>query len=279
MIDQYVVIGNPIAHSKSPWIHAQFTRICDDALDYSLLEVEPGSEAFTKAIKQLLKAGVNGANITMPFKEVAWSLADHLSARAKLAGAVNTLTFADNGLVFGDTTDGVGLVNDLTNNIKINPKAKKILILGAGGAVKGVLQPLLAQEPEVIHIANRTVQRAQELVEIFSGLGSVSAGSYEHLPELGKFDIIINATPANFSGELPPLPSGIFAPQGLGYDMSYASEPTVFEQWCADNGASAVHNGLGMLVEQAAESFYIWRSRRPATKKVLADLKRSLKAK
>lgn len=277
MIDQYAVIGNPIAHSKSPWIHAEFARLCDDALDYSTLQVEPDAEAFARAIRHFMEAGAKGANVTMPFKEIAWVTADHLTARAELAGAVNTLTFADNGKIFGDTTDGVGLVNDLANNIKIKLEAKKILILGAGGAVKGVLQPLLEQKPAAIHIVNRTLQRADELVDTFSDYGAISAGSYDTLHELGKFDAVINATPTNFSGELPPLPSNLFTSEGLGYDMSYAAEPTVFERWCAGNGAAAVSNGLGMLVEQAAESFYIWRGRRPTTRKVLFDLKQYLK--
>ena len=275
-LDQYAVIGNPIAHSKSPWIHAEFTRICDDALDYTLLECEPTPEAFASTIKQFMSEGANGANVTMPFKEMAWAMADHLSKRALLAGAVNTLTFTDTGMIFGDTTDGVGLVNDLTINKKMALKSKKILILGAGGAVKGVLQPLLEKEPAVVHVVNRTVQRAEELVEIFSDFGNISAGSYESLPELGTFDIVINATPANFSGQLPPISAGVFSAKSMGYDMGYDAGPTLFERWCKENGASAVSNGLGMLVEQAAESFYIWRMRRPATKKVLADLKKLL---
>lgn len=278
MIDQYAVIGNPIAHSKSPWIHTEFAKICDDAVDYKVLEAEPNPEAFIAAVQQFIKAGANGANVTMPFKEVAWSMADHLTYRAKLAGAVNTLTFTDNGMIFGDNTDGVGLVNDLTVNMKLKLKRNRILILGAGGAVKGVLQPLLEKEPALIHVVNRTVERAEELAEVFSDFGSISAGSYDELPKQGAFDVIINATPANFSGELPPVSPEIFAIESLAYDMSYAAEPTLFEKWCTDNGASKVSNGLGMLVEQAAESFFIWRDRRPVTKKVLADLKKSLKA-
>lgn len=278
MIDQYAVFGNPIAHSKSPWIHTEFAKICDDEVDYKVLEAEPNPEAFITAIQQFMKAGANGANVTMPFKEVAWSMADHLTYRAKLAGAVNTLTFTDDGQIFGDNTDGVGLVNDLTVNMKVKLKDKRILILGAGGAVKGVLQLLLEQEPSVIQVVNRTVERAEELAETFSEFGSISAGSYDGLPALGEFDVIINATPANFSGELPPVSPEIFAANSLAYDMSYAAEPTLFEKWCTDNGASKVNNGLGMLVEQAAESFFIWRGRRPVTKKVLAELKKSLKA-
>ena len=278
MIDQYAVIGNPIAHSKSPWIHAEFSQICDERLNYGLLESEPDAEAFKSIIKRFIESGAKGVNVTMPFKEIAWEMADQLSERAKLAGAVNTLSFTDAGLILGDTTDGVGLVNDLTNNIKINLASKKILILGAGGAVKGVIQPLLEKEPEVVHIVNRSVHRAEELVGVFSTYGPVSAGSYDHLPGLGQFDVVINATPANFSGELPPIPADIFTSQGLAYDMSYAAAPTLFERWCVENGASAVCNGLGMLVEQAAEAFYIWRDKRPPTEQVLADLRTSLQA-
>ncbi len=276
MIDKYAVFGNPIAHSKSPWIHTEFAQICDDAVDYTWIESEPTAEAFSEAIKQFINAGANGANVTMPFKEMAWVMADKLSARAQLAGAVNTLTFADNGMIFGDTTDGVGLVNDLTLNFKLKLKDKKILILGAGGAVKGVLQPLLQQDPQLVHIVNRTVQRAEELVDIFADYGNISAGSYQQLSELGTFDIIVNATPANFSGELPPITPEIFADKSIAYDMSYAAERTLFERWCTENGASAAYNGLGMLVEQAAESFYIWRGRRPETKQVLKKLKKLL---
>jgi len=277
-MDEYAVIGNPIAHSKSPWIHAEFSQICDERLNYGLLESEPGAEAFKNTVKQFIEAGAKGVNVTMPFKEIAWEMADQLSERAKLAGAVNTLSFTDAGLILGDTTDGVGLVNDLTNNIKINLASKKILILGAGGAVKGVIQPLLEKEPEIVHIVNRTVRRAEELAGVFNNYGPVSAGSYDHLPGLGQFDVVINATPANFSGELPPIPSDIFTSHGLAYDMSYAATPTLFERWCVENGASAVCNGLGMLVEQAAEAFYIWRDKRPPTEQVLADLRKSLQA-
>jgi len=279
MIDQYAVIGNPIAHSKSPWIHTQFAKICNDEVDYRLLEAEPNPEAFISTVKGFIASGAKGANVTMPFKEVAWSMSDHLSFRAKLAGAVNTLTFTDNGEIFGDTTDGVGLVNDLTVNMEVNLKQKRILVLGAGGAVKGVLQPLLEKEPAVIHVVNRTVERAEELADVFSEFGTISAGSYDGLSELEAFDIIINATPANFNGELPPISPEILANNSLAYDMSYAAEPTLFETWCSENGASQATNGLGMLVEQAAESFFIWRDRRPDTKQVLADLKKSLKAK
>jgi len=273
MIDQYAVIGNPIAHSKSPWIHTEFARLCDDELNYSLLDAEPTPEAFNEAIQQFIQSGANGVNVTMPFKEMAWAMADNLTARAALAGAVNTLTFTDTGRIFGDTTDGIGLVNDLTINMKLKLKHKKILILGAGGAVKGVLQPLLEHEPSLVHIVNRTVQRADELVETFKDYGNLSAGGYQQLPSLGAFDIVMNATPANFNGDLPPILPEVFAAKCVAYDMSYAAEPTVFEVWCVNNGASKVCNGLGMLVEQAAESFFIWRNRRPDTKPVLAKLK------
>ena len=276
MTDQYAVIGNPISHSKSPWIHTGFAKLCDEQLNYTLLESDPTAEAFRSTIRQFIEAGAKGVNVTMPFKQIAWGMADQLSERAKLAGAVNTLSFTDDGSILGDTTDGVGLVNDLTNNIGINLASKRILILGAGGAVKGVIQPLLEKEPGIIHIVNRTVQRAEELAEIFSAYGPISAGSYQQLAGLGQFDIIINATPANFSGELPPVPAEIFTAESLAYDMSYAAEPTIFERWCSDKGVLTVCNGLGMLVEQAAESFYIWRNKRPPTKQVLADLKKSL---
>ena len=276
MVDQYAVIGNPIAHSKSPWIHAEFARVCDDVIDYGLLESEPTVEAFEASIKQFMQAGGNGLNVTMPFKEMAWALSDHLSHRAKLAGAVNTLTFTDNGDIHGDTTDGVGLVNDLTVNMGVQLEGKKLLILGAGGAVKGVIQPLLEKQPELLGIANRTVEKAEELVEVFRDYGDLSAGSYPDASSLGAFDVIINATPSNFSGELPPVSSAVFAKDSVAYDMSYAAEATVVEQWSKENGEQQVGNGLGMLVEQAAESLSLWRGRRPNTKGVLAELRKSL---
>ncbi|MGB1310853.1 MAG: shikimate dehydrogenase [Leucothrix sp.] len=273
MMDQYAVIGHPVAHSKSPWIHAKFAKNCDDAINYGLLECDPSAEAFSAAIREFIAAGANGANVTMPFKEMAWELADHLTPRATLAGAVNTLTFTDDGLVLGDTTDGVGLVNDLTLHMEVAIDAKRILILGAGGAVKGVVQPLLEKLPACVHIANRTVQRATELVDVFSGFGKITASSYQDVSALEPFDVVINATPANFSGELPPVTSAIFADDSVAYDMSYAATPTLFEQWCKDNGVNKVRNGLGMLVEQAAESFFIWRGKRPETKTVLDELR------
>ena len=276
MIDQYAVIGHPISHSKSPWIHAQFSKNSDEVIHYGLLESDPSPEAFTQTIKQFIAAGAKGVNVTMPFKEMAWEMADHLSERAKLAGAVNTLTFTDDSQILGDTTDGVGLVNDLTENMNVELNQKRILILGAGGAVKGVLQPLLEKEPSLIHVVNRTVERAENLATTFSVYGNISGGSYKDLPAKGTFDVVINATPANFSGELPPVPSEAFADNCLAYDMSYGSEPTLFEKWCVENGVSQTSNGLGMLVEQAAEAFYIWRNKRPSTSQVLIDLKHSL---
>ena len=275
-MDRYAVIGHPIKHSKSPWIHTQFAQICNQSIEYGFLESEPNSEAFKETIRQFVASGGKGVNVTMPFKEVAWQMADQLSDRAMLAEAVNTLTFSEDGMVTGDTTDGVGLVTDLSQNMLLDIKDKKVLILGAGGAVKGVLQPLLAKRPKAIHIVNRTVERAQDLAETFNRFGIISGGSYQDLPSLGSFDIIINATPANFSGELPPISPDIFSDEALAYDMSYAAEPTLFEVWAGKNGAAKVSNGLGMLVEQAAESFYIWRATRPSTEQVLSDLRNSL---
>ena len=275
-LDKYAVIGHPIAHSKSPWIHTQFAKLTKEKIDYGLLESDPEPEAFLKVIQQFKEAGGKGVNVTMPFKEVAWSMADELSERAKLASAVNTLTLLDDGRVLGDTTDGVGLVNDLTINMHLRLKHKKVLILGAGGAVKGVIQPLLEHGSEMVHVVNRTVQRAQDLADVFSEYGQISGGGYKELPALGAFDVVINATPANFSGELPPVSAEIFASDSLAYDMSYAAEPTLFETWSSQNGAARVSNGLGMLVEQAAESFCIWRNTRPPTGQVLKDLRASL---
>jgi len=276
MSDQYAVIGNPIAHSKSPWIHSSFAKQLGENIEYSLLTAD--TDAFATAIRDFAAKGGKGLNVTVPFKQEAWAAADELSDHARKAGAVNTLSFLEDGRVRGDNTDGVGLVRDLIQNQSVTLEGRRILIMGAGGAVRGVLQPLLEQSPAEIYIVNRTVERAENLAGLFAEFGHVSAGSYAALPEKGAFDVIINGSSSSLGGELPPLPASIVASGCHAYDMMYAAEPTIFERWCTDNQVSSISNGLGMLVEQAAESFWIWRHKRPETAAVLKALTDSLKA-
>ncbi|PID45220.1 MAG: shikimate dehydrogenase [Proteobacteria bacterium] len=274
MPDQYAVIGHPVAHSKSPWIHGKFAQQLGQDIRYSLLESAP--ENFHKTVFDFVHRGGSGLNVTLPFKKEAWAMANELSDHAKLAGAVNTLSFLADGSIRGDNTDGIGLVKDLTENQRLNLKGRKLLILGAGGAVRGVIRPLLEQCVERIHIANRTVQKATELAALFGQFGDVSAGSYEELGGEGGFDVIINGTASSLSGDLPPVVSSVLAKGCHAYDMMYSAEKTVFEQWCAANGAASTSDGLGMLVEQAAESFLIWRGIRPHTHDVLKELSQQL---
>lgn len=274
MSDQYAVIGHPISHSKSPWIHENFAKQLNEDINYSLLDSEP--TAFKKTVGAFIDNGAKGLNVTVPFKQEAWAMADELSDHAKLAGAVNTLSFNADGTIRGDNTDGVGLVSDLTKNQGVKLSGKRVLILGAGGAVRGVIQPLLEQQVAKIHIVNRTVQKATDLAELFEQYGNVSSGSYEGLASAGSFDVIINGTASSLSGELPPLTPEIVAESCHAYDMMYAAEKTVFEIWCSENGVASIRNGLGMLVEQAAESFWIWRGVRPKTADILEKLSRQL---
>lgn len=268
-VDRYAVMGNPIAHSKSPQIHSMFARQTGQSLRYEALPVAEGS--FADAVSEFLYSDAGkGLNITVPFKQEAWQLADQLSARAELAGAVNTLLLED-GTLYGDNTDGAGLVRDLTHNQGVALKNKRILMLGAGGAARGVVLPLLDQQPATLHIANRTVSRAEELVERFANHGVLEASGFDTLQD--DFDIVINATAAGLNGEVPPLPDGIIGKHSICYDMMYASEPTAFVRYCNERNASQSVDGLGMLVEQAAESFRLWRGVMPDTQAVIAALR------
>jgi len=270
--DVYGVMGNPITHSKSPTIHSLFAKQTNQRLEYSAIHVDTGG--FRQAIGNFQASGGKGLNITVPFKQEAFDLADDCSARANRAGAVNTLKFEDKK-IFGDNTDGVGLVNDLRNNLNIEIQNKRILLMGAGGATRGVLNPLLTEKPKSLFIVNRTVDKAQDLSDLFSDYGNVSAGSYTAL-ENNQFDIIINATAASLQGELAPLPDGIVAPNAVCYDMMYGTEPTLFMNWASQHNATIVCDGLGMLVEQAAESFSIWRGVHPDTQNVIKKLRLKL---
>ena len=273
LIDRYAVIGNPIGHSKSPLIHSEFASQTHQQLSYTAELIEPGKVA--EFIADFQKNNGKGLNITVPFKEDAYQLATQLSERAQRAGAVNTLTLNGQNDYSGDTTDGVGLVRDLIRNHQIMLKQKNILILGAGGAVRGVLEPLLENKPSQLVIANRTVEKAHQLAKDFSDLGNISASGFDDLAG-EKFDLIINGTSASLSGDLPPLPDNILNEHATVYDMMYAAEPTVFMDWGKQQGAEHYLDGLGMLVEQAAESFYIWRKVRPTTTDVIKKIRNSL---
>jgi len=259
MTDLYAVIGNPIAHSKSPRIHAEFARRLGADMRYEAI-LAP-RDGFATAVASFRTGGGRGLNVTVPFKLDAFALATERTERAEQAGAVNTLKF-DGKTILGDNTDGAGLVADLCDRLGFAIRDKRVLIMGAGGAARGVILPLLRQQPASIAIANRTVEKARALERQFAGFGPVTIGGYAELSGR-SFDLVVNATSASLSGELPPLPPGVLAPGALAYDMVYGDKPTRFMTFARENGASRVADGLGMLVAQAAESFFVWRGARP----------------
>jgi shikimate dehydrogenase len=269
MSDRYCVFGNPVGHSKSPAIHAAFARQTGQDMAYEAILAPLGK--FTETVQAFIKAGGRGANVTVPFKEEAFHLCTRRTPRAELAGAVNTLSFDDTGII-GDNTDGAGLLRDITLNLGCPIEGRRVLLLGAGGAARGALGPLLDARPAELVIANRTTARAVQLATHFSTLGAVTGCAY---PELAgrTFDLIINATSASLGGELPPLPAGIFAPGSLAYDMMYSQRDTPFMSFARQQGAAQVADGLGMLVEQAAEAFFVWRGIRPDGAPVMAQLR------
>lgn len=270
MTDRYAVVGNPIAHSKSPLIHAEFARQTGQDVTYAAL-LAP-LEDFAGTVKQFQAEGGKGLNVTVPFKQEAWKLATRLTDRARLAEAVNTLKFEPDGTILGDNTDGAGLTRDIRENRGIAFAGQRVLLMGSGGAARGVLLPLLLQEPARLVIANRTPEKAVELARHFAAYGQVEGGDYARLAG-SLFDIVINATSSSLSDQLPPLPQGVFAPGALAYDMMYGKGLTPFLQFAQANGAAHLADGLGMLVEQAAESFFLWRGVRPQTQPVIALLK------
>jgi len=272
-VDRYGVMGNPVGHSKSPMIHSLFAEQTGQKLRYEAILVEIGD--FDRAVEFFCDEGGRGLNVTVPFKRDAWRRVDERSPRAELAGAVNTIVVREDGSLLGDNTDGVGLVRDILNNLSVPLTAKKILILGAGGAVRGVLGPILEQQPASVVIANRTPVRAQELAEAFESLGSVDGCSFDEL-DGSSFDVVINGTSASLKGEVPPLPDALLAKGALCYDMMYGAEPTPFMVWADDHNSARISDGLGMLVEQAAESFAIWRGIKPQTAPVIAGVRKSL---
>ncbi len=266
MPDSYAVFGNPIAHSKSPLIHAEFARQTGQDLVYSAL-LAP-LDGFAEAVRAFRAAGGRGANVTVPFKEQAFALANRRSARAEMAGAVNTFRF-ENGDVFGDNTDGAGLARDLTRNLGLDLKDRRILLMGAGGAARGVVLPLLEHAPASLFIANRTPDKAAALAGGFAAGRMLAGGGYDDLS--GRFDVVINATAASLAGDLPPLPDDVFAEGALAYDMMYGKD-TPFLAFARARGARTA-DGLGMLVEQAAEAFFLWRGVMPDTAPVIRMLK------
>lgn len=270
-MDKYAVFGNPVAHSKSPQIHSQFAKQTEQNLDYSAIKADKGQ--FEHAVKSFAEAGGQGCNVTVPFKEAAFELADSVSERAELAQAVNTLVINDDGTISADNTDGAGLVWDLKAN-QVTIEKAKILIIGAGGASRGVIKPLLDCNPASITICNRTAEKAQKLAGHFAQYGVVKAKAMHQIDE--SFDIVINSTSASLNGEIPKVSGKIFKNEGVAYDMAYGNEPTVFVEWALANGCANAIDGLGMLVGQAAESFNIWRGVMPDAQSVVEQLRTEL---
>jgi shikimate dehydrogenase len=275
MTDLYCVFGNPIAHSKSPDIHARFAAATGQDLRYEARLA--AVDTFSAAVSAFIAESGRGANVTVPFKEEAFRLSHRLTARAGRAGAVNTLSFAK-GEILGDNTDGAGLVRDIEGNLGVALAGRRVLLLGAGGAARGVIAPLLDARPASLFIANRSGDKALALAAHFADMdGTVDAGDFAKT--VGQtFDVVINATSASLAGETLPLPPGVFASGSLAYDMMYGKGETPFLQQARAQGAARLADGLGMLVEQAAEAFFGWRSVRPLTAPVLADLRARLAA-
>jgi shikimate dehydrogenase len=273
MTDRYAVIGNPVEHSLSPAIHAEFARATGEDIAYG--RILAPLDGFRATALRFRDDGGKGLNVTLPFKPEAWRLSDHHSPGALAAGAVNTLKF-ENGRIAGHNTDGIGLVRDVTVNLGRAVRGARVLVMGAGGASYGVIEPLLRELPRSVVVANRTVEKAQALVGRFEklsaglGIGRFAWLAYDRLGN-DPFDIVINATSAGLGDALPPLPPGAFAPGALAYEMVYGRR-TRFMSFAAECGARAA-DGLGMLVEQAAESFFIWRGVRPATAPVIRALR------
>ncbi|MDE0310300.1 MAG: shikimate dehydrogenase [Acidiferrobacterales bacterium] len=267
----YAVFGNPIGHSKSPMVHNLFAQQFDIALEYRAVHVDIGG--FEQAVSGFYAGGGQGLNVTVPFKLNAWKLADELSDRARLAGAVNTLSLGDT--ISGDNTDGIGLVTDIQHNLGVSMDAARILIVGAGGAARGVAGEILSAKPEHLFVANRTKDKAIDLVRQFSEIGPISGGGLDDIPS-HSYEIVINATSSGLTHDAPDLPSGTFTNACLAYDMMYGRAQTQFQKLAKQCGAKLTSDGLGMLVEQAAESFFIWHRKRPETAAVIAAVREAL---
>lgn len=268
--DRYGVMGYPVSHSRSPVIHRLFALQTNQDIQYELLQVS--AEKLETAVRQFQRTGGKGLNITVPHKAEVARLCNHLSERASTAGAVNTLSFVDSE-IHGDNTDGIGLLRDLAVNLGVHLEAADILILGAGGATRGIVGPLLEMQPASLLIANRTVGKAELIADQLKRLGPVSTCTFDDVPVDTDYDLIINATSAGFKGETPPYPENAVSPGTFCYDLSYGLKPTPFSVWAREHGAARSVMGWGMLVEQAAESFSIWRKVRPDTAPVLKQMK------
>ena len=266
---RFTVMGNPISHSKSPNIHSQFGQQTNIQLQYTATQVDPGG--FPSAVLNFQANGGSGINVTVPFKVEAYELADQLSERAQYAGAVNTLRFEADGQIYGDNTDGIGLVRDIQNNLNCPIKNTRVLMIGAGGAVRGALLPILEESPTEIVVANRTVDKAMALARHFTTFGNITGCALHSVQ--GSFDIIINGSAASLGGTVPDIPPSAVCGARLVYDMMYSDQGTVFMKWATDAGAKRSVDGLGMLVEQAAESFRIWNEIHPQTQHVMRTLR------
>jgi len=266
--DRYAVVGNPVAHSKSPFIHTEFASQTGQDLEYQRL-LAP-LDGFRATIENFRAEGGKGVNVTLPFKLEAFDLAQERSARASDAQVVNTLKF-DGSILYGDNTDGVGLLRDIEQNLRFPMQGRSVLLMGAGGAAQGVVGPLLSARAERVVIANRTIEKAQRLAQRFAGRGVVAASGYVEL-DGQQFDLVINATAASLNDAVPELPAGVFGRDALAYDMMYGKSSLPFLESARSQGAARVADGIGMLVEQAAESFFIWRGVRPQTRPVIAAL-------
>lgn len=266
---RYAVVGNPIEHSLSPRIHTAFAEQTGESLVYERLLAPV--EGFRQTVEAFFAEGGAGLNVTVPFKQQAWEMAGRHQPRATRAGAVNTLWRDAEGTLVGDNTDGAGLVRDLRINHGVTLAESRVLVLGAGGAVRGILEPLLAEQPLEVVIANRTLARAHELRDLFGDTGAMAARTFEALA--GPFDLVINGTSASLQGDLPPLPGGLITEATVCYDMMYSPDETAFNVWARQQGAALCLDGLGMLVAQAAESFLQWRGVRPDVGPVMAMLR------
>lgn len=271
LVDRYAVIGYPVAHSWSPFIHGMFAKQTGQALSYTRMEVAPAE--LTDKVEAFFASGGKGLNVTLPHKQAACLLARHRTPRAEIAGAVNTLVARADGLL-GDNTDGIGLVRDLTANLGFAIANTRILLLGAGGAARGVLGALLGAAPEYLEIANRGEDRAAALAREFQTLGNVGGRGFTSITPTGTFDLVLNATSASLQDTIPPIPPGVIGPTTLCYDMAYGKGDTAFTRWSKSAGAGRAQTGWGMLVEQAAAAFELWRGVRPQTKPVLEAVRK-----
>jgi shikimate dehydrogenase len=268
--DRYAVIGYPVKHSWSPFIHGMFAKQTGQSLTYSRLEIAPAD--LEEQVATFFANGGRGLNVTVPHKQTAVLLTRFRTPRAEIAGAVNTIAAQSDGLL-GDNTDGAGLVTDLTRNLGLTLKGARILLLGAGGAARGVLGPLLGEACDYVEIANRDGARAAQLATEFATLGEVRGCGFDAITSTGHFDLVLNATSASLQETIPPVPPGVISPTTLCYDMAYGKGDTVFTRWAKNAGAGRAETGWGMLVEQAAESFFLWRGIKPDTRPVLDAVK------